>query len=282
MTRVGVIGGTGLYALDGLTDVIEERVDTPWGAPSSPLVRGRLGSREVVFLARHGVGHGLLPSEVPYRANVYALKAAGCSHLVAVSAVGSLREAIAPGHVVLVDQFIDRTRGRPSTYFGNGIVAHVPFGDPTCADLRVVLRSAAQREGITAHDGGTYVTMEGPAFSTRAESRLYRQMGGDVIGMTNGTEARLAREAGLSFATVALATDWDAWRDGHDSVTADEVMGVLRANVKTARALLRAALPQIEGPSRCADVLSTSLVTPLDAVPPASRGWLDVLRGRTG
>lgn len=282
MTCVGVIGGTGLYAMDGLAEVREQEVETPWGPPSAPVVTGRLGAQRVAFLARHGRSHHLLPSEVPYRANVYALKALGVTHCIAVSAVGSLREHIAPGDVVLVDQFIDRTRGRPSTFFGNGIVAHVPLGAPTCADLRGILRHAAQATGARAHDGGVYVNMEGPAFSTQAESRLYRAWGGDVIGMTNLTEARLAREAGLSFATIALATDWDAWRDGHDSVTADEVMAVLRHNVATARDILRRAVPEVSGPSRFADVLATSLVTPLDQVPEGSRAWLDVLRGRAG
>ncbi len=278
--KIGVIGGTGLYGLSGLTQLSEIQPDTPWGPASSPLMCGRLGDTDVVFVARHGIGHRFLPTEVPYRANVFALKAAGCSHVLSVSAVGSLQEAYAPGDVVVVDQFIDRTRSRVSTFFGKGVVAHVAFGEPLCGYLRGVVVDAAREVGAPVHNGGTYVCMEGPAFSTRAESRLYRSWGGDVIGMTNVTEAKLAREAGLSYATLAFVTDYDAWREGHDSVTAEEIMAVLGRNVSTARGILAAAIPRVSGPSRYASVLESSLMTDDSQLNESTRRWLDVLRGR--
>ncbi|MCA9493501.1 MAG: S-methyl-5'-thioadenosine phosphorylase, partial [Myxococcales bacterium] len=222
MARIGIVGGSGLYALDGLQDVCEEVVETPYGPTSDVLVRGRLGSSELVFVPRHGRKHKMLPSEVPYRANVWALKSLGCDWLISVSAVGSLREEIHPGDAVLVDQYLDRTRGtRPSTFFGDGVVAHAPFGDPVCGALRGYLRQACDAAGVTVHDGGTYVCMEGPAFSTRAESELYRSWGCSVIGMTAIPEAKLAREASMSYATLAFATDYDCWHTGHDEVSVE-------------------------------------------------------------
>lgn len=287
MARViGVIGGSGLYDLDGLRDIREEVVETPFGAPSDVLIRGRLGDAEVIFLARHGRGHRLLPSEVPYRANVWALKSMGASFVISVSAVGSLREDVAPGDVVLVDQFIDRTRSRASTFFGDGCVAHIGFGDPVCARLRGWLREACD-DAVAAdapmerprriHDGGTYLVMEGPAFSTRAESRLYRSWGADVIGMTNLPEAKLAREAGISYATLALATDYDCWHPEHDAVTVDQVIRVLLDNASFARQVLALVLPRIaahEGPPPYADALRTALITHPDAIGADARARL--------
>src|SRR5215471_11190839 len=234
---LGVIGGSGLYELPGLEAMEHTRVRTPFGDPSDEVVVGRLGSTRLLFLPRHGRGHRLLPSELPFRANIWALKSLGADCLLAVSAVGSLREEIAPGHVVVPDQFIDRTRGRTdeSTFFGRGVVAHVPFADPLCAPLSRAVAAAARGEGATVHAGGVYVCMEGPLFSTRAESHLYRSWGAHVIGMTNLQEAKLAREAEICLATMALATDYDCWREGHADVDIEEVVRVLGANVDLAR-----------------------------------------------
>ena len=220
--KVGIIGGSGLYEMDGLTDVREVTVATPFGAPSDAIVHGRLGATELFFLPRHGRGHRLLPSELPFRANLWALKHLGVSRVIAVGAVGSLREEIAPGHLVVPDQFIDRTFNRVGTFFGNGIVAHVAFGDPVCPVLSQSLVESARRVNATVHVGGTYVCMEGPQFSTRAESELYRSWGASIIGMTNLQEAKLAREAELCFATLALATDYDCWKQDAQEVSIED------------------------------------------------------------
>lgn len=245
--RIGIIGGSGLYETQGLEDVRTEAISTPYGAPSDTVTIGRVEGQdaELVFLPRHGRGHRLLPSEVNYRANIWALKKLGVAWVVSVSAVGSLQEEVVPGHVVVIDQFIDRTKARDSTFFGDGAVGHVAFGDPVCGALRAVLLGAARAENAVVHDGGTYVCMEGPAFSTRAESELYRSWGARVIGMTNLPEAKLAREAGMSYATLAMATDYDCWHDGHDDVTVEQVIAVLQANVALARRIVRAAVPGI-------------------------------------
>ena len=273
--RIGVIGGSGLYEMPGLENLREEQVDTPFGETSAPYVIGTVsdvgeGDVELVFLPRHGKGHTLTPSEVPYRANVFGMKALGVSWLVSVSAVGSLKKEVAPGDVVLVDQFIDRTRGRPSTFFGEGIVAHVSFGDPICKALRGYLKEAALAAGATVHDGGTYVCMEGPAFSTRAESNLYRSWGASVIGMTNLPEAKLAREAEMSYATLAMSTDYDCWYEGHDEVTVEQIIAVLRANVELSKAIIRGAIPLIAahpGPAPHASALKNAIVTAPSAIP---------------
>jgi 5'-methylthioadenosine phosphorylase len=262
--RIGVIGGSGLYQMDGLTDVVEHRVTTPWGDPSDVIVGGRLGDAEVFFLPRHGRGHRLLPTEVNYRANVWALRQLGCAWVLSVSAVGSLREEIAPGDVVIVDQFLDRTRSRASTFLGQGLVAHVQLGDPVCGRLRAALLDAATAEGARAHDGGTYVCMEGPAFSTRAESEAYRQTGASVIGMTNLPEAKLAREAEMSYATLALATDYDCWRVGHEEVSVEAVVAVMHRNVALARRIIANLVPRVValGPtSPFAGTLAASVLT---------------------
>ena len=280
--RIGVLGGSGLYEMDGLTDLREERVRTPFGEPSDALVMGRLDDAELVFLPRHGRGHRLNPSEIPYRANLFALKAAGVDWVIAVSAVGSLREAIVPGHVVCIDQFIDRTKIRPATFFENGIVAHVAFGDPICPTLRAMLLSACHAVNATVHDGGTYVCMEGPAFSTRAESELYRSWGASVVGMTNLTEAKLAREAGMSFATLAMATDYDCWHTGHDDVTVEQVVAVARSNVALAKTIIRSAVRSIvafDGPAPMVNALQHAVMTSPEAIPDALRHELAPLLG---
>lgn len=284
MAVLGIVGGSGLYALDGLEEVREVTVDTPFGAPSDVLVRGRLHGIELVFLPRHGRGHRLLPSEVPYRANVWALASLGVDWLVSVSAVGSLREEIAPGDVVVVDQYIDKTTGRAQTFFGQGVVAHAGFGDPTCAVLRGHLeRAAAQVPGLRVHRGGTYVCMEGPAFSTRAESELHRSWGASVIGMTAMPEAKLAREASMSYATLAFATDYDCWHPHHDAVTVDQVIGVLVANVGKARqalAHLTTALAAHQGPAPAHAAMRTALMTPREAISPEARARLGAVLER--
>lgn len=282
--RIGIIGGTGLYDMPGFDDVREERVTTPYGEPSDAFRVGHLASAEVVFLARHGRGHRLNPTEIPYRANVYGMKALGVGWIVSVSAVGSLRDDVAPGHVVVVDQFIDRTWQRPSTFFHDGIVAHASFADPVCPTLRALLVEAAREAGGTVHDGGTYVCMEGPAFSTRAESLLHRSWGATVIGMTNLPEAKLAREAGISYATLAMVTDFDCWHPSEIAVSVEQILSVLRANANLAQSTIRAVVPRIRdfaGPPPQADAMRTSVLTPREAIPPHRLEVLDLLLAPT-
>ncbi len=282
MVRIGVIGGSGLYELEGLIDIREQVVQTPFGPPSDALVVGRLGDVELVFLPRHGRGHRLTPTEVPYRANLWALKELGCTWVISVSAVGSLREEIAPGHVVLVDQFIDRTRQRQSTFFGDGVVAHISFGDPVCGALHRTLAATTADLGLLHHPTGTYVCMEGPAFSTRAESNLYRSWGASVIGMTNLPEAKLAREAEMSYATLAMATDYDCWHPDHDQVSVEAVIGVLTANVDRAKRIIAAAAPRIAalGPSPHENALRNAIMTQSNRIDAATRARLDLLIAR--
>ncbi len=232
--EIGIIGGSGLYAMPGLTEVREERVETPFGEPSEVFALGELEGRKVAFLARHGRGHRLLPSEINFRANIYGMKALGVERILSVSAVGSLKEEHKPTDFVIPDQFIDRTFARVATFFGEGIVAHVGFGDPVCATVAAAFERACVEVGVVGKGGGTYVCMEGPQFSTRAESNLYRSWGADVIGMTNLQEAKLAREAEICYATVAMVTDYDCWREGHDDVTVDQVVAVLHQNAENA------------------------------------------------
>ncbi len=278
--RIGVIGGSGVYQVEGLEDIRESRVDTPFGAPSDVLVHGRIGDAELVFLPRHGRGHRLNPSEVNYRANVHAMRQAGVHWLVSVSAVGSLQEHIAPGHVVLVDQYIDRTFRRAATYCEDGLVAHVPFGDPVCPLLRGWLLESARACGATVHDGGTYLCMEGPQFSSKAESALHRAWGAAVVGMTNMPEAKLAREAGMSYASLAMATDYDCWHPGHDAVTIEQVLSVAHANAALAKRILRDVAPRIAAhgqPSPVRGVLARSILTAPDRIPDAARQRLALL-----
>jgi len=246
---LGVVGGSGIYDLPGLERVSVERVDTPYGAPSADLVRGYLGDTGLVFLPRHGKHHALPPHQINYRANICALKKLGATHVVSLSAVGSMREEIAPGHVVVVDQYIDLTKRRVSTFFEDGIVGHVVFADPVCPLLAGALADASQAAGATVHRGGTYVCMEGPQFSTRAESRLYRQWGVSVIGMTALPEAKLAREAELPYATLALATDYDCWHESEEDVSIDAILAVLRQNAELARRTVQKLALSLPDPS---------------------------------
>ena len=280
---IGLIGGSGLYALAELADAREMSVSTPFGAPSDALIVGRIADRSVAFLARHGRNHRLLPGEINYRANVYALKSIGVSRILSASAVGSMKETIHPRDVVVPDQFIDRTQRRVATFFGEGVAAHVAFADPVCPETRKVLFAAATEAGATAHDGGSYLCMEGPAFSTRAESKLYRSWGVDVIGMTNLTEAKLAREAEICYATLALVTDYDCWHEDEDDVSVANVLANLRANAALAAATLRGAalaLPSQRTVCGCGDALATAIITPVDAITPEARAKLGVVLDR--
>jgi len=281
--EIGLIGGSGLYALAGLEDAREVGVSTPFGSPSDAILVGRIGDRPVAFLARHGRDHRLLPGEINYRANVYALKELGVAHILSASAVGSMKETIHPRDVVVPDQFIDRTQRRIATFFGEGIAAHVAFADPVCPEMRKVLFNAASSAGATAHDGGTYLCMEGPAFSTRAESQLYRSWGVDVIGMTNLTEAKLAREAEICYATLALVTDYDCWHEEEADVSVAGVLENLRANAALAAATLRAAvlaLPDERTACGCGDALRYAIITPKEGITTEARARLGVLLDR--
>ena len=282
---IGIIGGSGLYSIAGLTNQEWRRVATPWGEPSDQLLFGELSSVRCVFLPRHGRGHRLSPTDVPYRANIDALKRAGCTDILSVSAVGSLREELSPGHFVIVDQFIDRTFARTKSFFSTGCVAHVSIADPVCPRIGDVVENAGRTLGLTIHRGGTYVVMEGPQFSTRAESELYRSWGASVIGMTNMPEAKLAREAELCYATVAMVTDYDCWRAGHDAVTVDQIVGIMSDNADRARALIQTVVPilgQPRGlcPAGCDRALNHAVITAPDARDPAMLAKLDAVAGR--
>ncbi len=268
--QIGIIGGSGLYEMEGVTGAREIVVETPFGPPSDGIMLGTLEGRRVAFLPRHGRGHRILPSEINFQANVYALKTLGVERILSVSAVGSLKEKYAPLHMVIPDQFVDRTFKRASTFFGRGLVAHVAFAHPFCADLGRMLGAACRTAGATVHEGGTYICIEGPQFSTRAESELYRSWGMDVIGMTNLTEARLAREAEICYSTLAMVTDYDCWHPDHDAVTADEIIKNRVANAATAKSVLRAAVKGLADGERrceCASALSHALVTAPELVP---------------
>ncbi len=270
--RIGVIGGSGLYEMAGLAIREERRLETPWGEPSDAYILGALDGRPVAFLARHGRGHRLLPTELNFRANVYGFKTLGVEFLISVSAVGSLKEEYAPGHIVIPDQFFDRTRHRPDTFFGEGLVAHTSLAHPVSGILAGILLEAARGEGATVHMGGTYVNMEGPQFSTRAESFAYRHLGMDIIGMTNLQEAKLAREAEIAYASLAMITDYDCWREEEEAVTGEGVMEVLRKNVALAQRVVRRAIGRLgDGVANdCASALAMSLITDPNLVPPAT------------
>lgn len=282
--KLGIIGGSGLYALDGLENVRSEAFETPWGAPSAPLTHGTLNGVELVFLPRHGAGHRLSPSDIPFRANIAALKMAGCTDIVSISACGSLREHLAPGHFVIVDQYVDRTDGRARSFFGAGCVAHVPMAQPVCARLAGLIGDAGEAAGVPVQRGGTYITIEGPQFSTRAESELYRHWGMDVIGMTNMPEARLAREAELPYASIAMVTDYDCWHDSEESVDVAAVLRVMRDNTVKARALLTRLTGMLAGRERAPDpvdtVLDTAIITPPEARDPDLVARLRAIAGR--
>lgn len=282
MLTLGVIGGSGLYEMDGIRGGGWQTVETPFGAPSDQFFVGELDEVRVVFLPRHGRGHRLLPSELNFRANIYGMKTLGVRRLIAVSAVGSLKQDVAPGHLVLPDQFIDRTRGRVGTFFGRGIVAHVAFADPTCPALTDVLAAASSGLDVTVHRGGTYVCMEGPQFSTRAESLLYRSWGADVIGMTNLQEAKLAREAEMCFATLALATDYDCWNTDAGDVVIDEVLAILHDNVETAKRIVRDAAGRLSPDRTCAceSALENAIITDPAQIPAETRRELHPIIGK--
>ncbi|MBK6684608.1 MAG: S-methyl-5'-thioadenosine phosphorylase [Deltaproteobacteria bacterium] len=271
---IGVIGGSGLYAMPGLTEVREVRVTTPFGDPSDAFITGRLHGRRMVFLPRHGVGHRILPHEINFRANLWGFKHLGVERLISVSAVGSMKESIAPGHLVLADQFIDRTRRRVQTFYGDGIVVHVPFAEPICPAVRSALYAARTAVDTPVHAQGTYICIDGPQFSTKAESLLYRSWGVDVIGMTNMPEAKLAREAEICYATIALATDYDCWHESEESVTVEAVLRTLKANVERAQRLIDGFVqnaPAERSCGLCATAARTSLMSDPAKIPEATK-----------
>jgi len=284
LLTLGVIGGSGLYDMDGLTDVRWVKVRTPFGDPSDAYCVGRLGDRRIIFLPRHGRGHRLTPTELNYRANIWGLKKLGATAVISVSAVGSMKEEIRPLDVVIPDQFYDHTKRRISTFFGEGLVGHVGMAHPVCGELGDILETAARETGVRVHRGGTYICIEGPQFSTKGESEIYRRWGVSVIGMTNMPEAKLAREAELCYATVALATDYDVWHPEHDAVTVEAVIANLIKNVATARDLLRRALPRVTPragcKNGCPEALAKALITDPAHIPPRARQRLALLIDR--
>ncbi|MGA7828985.1 MAG: S-methyl-5'-thioadenosine phosphorylase [Geobacteraceae bacterium] len=280
---LGVIGGSGLYEMEGLTEVNEVIVQTPFGDPSDAFITGMLDGVRMVFLPRHGRGHRLLPSEVNYRANIYGMKQLGVTRLISVSAVGSMREEIEPGHIVIPDQFIDRTNAtRANTFFGKGIVAHVQFANPVCSELSAVLEVAARKAGASVHRNGTYLCMEGPAFSTRAESLLYRTFGVSVIGMTNVPEAKLAREAELCYGVIALATDYDCWHETHDDVSVDAILAIIRQNVTMAKTIIRNACASLAAERKCpcVNALQYAIITDRSVIPEKVKSDLAPIIGK--
>jgi len=281
--EIGIIGGSGLYGMPGLTDVREERVETPFGEPSEVFVLGELEGRRVAFLARHGKGHRILPTELNFRANIYAMKALGVTSILSVSAVGSLKEEHKPTDFVVPDQFIDRTFARTATFFGEGVVGHVGFGDPVCPIVVDTFVKACEEVGVVGKKGGTYVCMEGPQFSTRAESNLYRSWGADVIGMTNLQEAKLAREAEISYATLAMVTDYDCWREGHDDVTIEQVIAVMHQNSGNAQKVVKAAvrlLPRDLSASPAQTAAKFATMTDKSLIPTETKKKLEILFGK--
>ena len=280
--EIGIIGGSGLYSMPGLTKVKEVKLKTPFGAPSDAYTCGTLEGRKVAFLARHARGHRILPSELNFRANIHGFKQLGVDRIVSISAVGSLKEEHKPLEFVIPDQFFDRTRHRVDTFFGNGVVAHIAFADPICGQLAGIVQSACRKAGVTAKSGGTYICMEGPQFSTKAESNLYRSWGADVVGMTNLQEAKLAREAEICYATVAMVTDYDCWHPDHDSVTVDQIIAVLHQNAENAAKVVRAtvaALPS-ERTCACASAAKYAILTQPAAIPPEAKERLKLLFGK--
>jgi 5'-methylthioadenosine phosphorylase len=283
--NIGIIGGSGLYQMPELQNVREQNVDTPFGSPSDAFIIGELEGVTVAFLPRHGRGHRLLPTELPFRANIYAMKLLGVEYILSVSAVGSLQEQYAPTDMVIPDQFFDRTRGRvkESTFFGEGIVGHVALAHPVCDELGDILEESCRSVGVTTHRGGTYLCMEGPAFSTKAESNVYRQWGMDIIGMTNLQEAKLAREAEIAYATLALVTDYDCWHEGHDNVTVDMVIEYLNKNVRNAQLILKDAVKRVEAketPNQYRDAIKNAIFTAPDLWPEETFNRLEAIIGK--
>jgi len=279
---VGIIGGSGLYDMDGLEVLREERIQTPFGDPSDRYLVGRLEGRPVAFLARHGRKHSVMPSELNFRANIYGFKVLGAEWILSASAVGSMKQEVKPLDILIPDQFFDRTYGRIGTFFGNGLIAHVSMADPTCRALGDILYLAGRQVGATMHKGGTYLCIEGPQFSTRAESRIYRSWGADVIGMTNVQEAKLAREAEICYATMALVTDYDVWHETEEDVSVESVVAILRQNAATARAILRAAVAKIPGERTCAcaHALRDAIITSRESVPENVKRDLEPIVGK--
>lgn len=281
--EIGIIGGSGLYGMPGLTDVREEKIETPFGDPSEVFVLGKLEGRDVAFLARHGKGHRLLPTELNFRANIFAMKKLGVTSILSVSAVGSLKQEHKPTDFIVPDQFIDRTFARDATFFGDGVVGHVAFGDPVCPLVVDTFVKACEEIGVVGKRGGTYVCMEGPQFSTRAESNLYRSWGADVIGMTNLQEAKLAREAEISYATLAMVTDYDCWYEGHDDVTVEQVIAVMHQNSGNAQKVVKAAvrlMPRDLSASPAQTAAKFAIMTDRNVIPEATKQKLDVLFGK--
>ncbi|HUJ94680.1 MAG TPA: S-methyl-5'-thioadenosine phosphorylase [Terriglobales bacterium] len=280
--EIGIIGGSGLYSMPGLSKAQEARLKTPFGAPSDAYVLGTLEGRKVAFLARHGRGHRILPSELNFRANIHGFKQLGAERIVSISAVGSLKEEHKPLEFLIPDQFFDRTRHRVDTFFGNGVVAHIAFADPICPELAKVVAEACQKAGVTAKSGGTYVCMEGPQFSTKAESNVYRSWGMDVIGMTNLQEAKLAREAELCYVTIAMVTDYDCWHPHHDSVTVDQIVAVLLKNAENATKVVRATIAAMPAgrSCKCGSALAHAILTDPKKIPAATRKRLKLILGK--
>jgi len=280
--EIGIIGGSGLYSMPGLSKAQEARLKTPFGAPSDAYVLGTLEGRKVAFLARHGRGHRILPSELNFRANIHGFKQLGAERIVSISAVGSLKEEHKPLEFLIPDQFFDRTRHRVDTFFGNGVVAHIAFADPICPELAKVVAEACQKAGVTAKFGGTYVCMEGPQFSTKAESNVYRSWGMDVIGMTNLQEAKLAREAELCYVTIAMVTDYDCWHPHHDSVTVDQIVAVLLKNAENATKVVRATIAAMPAgrSCKCGSALAHAILTDPKKIPAATRKRLKLILGK--
>jgi 5'-methylthioadenosine phosphorylase len=277
--EIGIIGGSGLYSMPGLSDIREVTVQTPFGEPSDAFILGMLEGRKVAFLARHGRGHRILPSELNFRANIYAMKDLGVERIVSVSAVGSLKEEHKPTEFIIPDQFIDRTFNRTATFFGHGIVAHVSFGDPVCPEVSAAIGQSCKESSVAGKSGGTYVCMEGPQFSTKAESNLYRSWGADVIGMTNLQEAKLAREAEICYATMAMVTDYDCWHPGHDSVTVDQIVKVLHTNADNAARVVKQAVALMpkERKCKCGSALQYTILTDPEKIPAGTRQKLSLL-----
>lgn len=282
VVKIGVIGGSGLYQMNDLTDIEEIRLSTPFGDPSDPYIVGNVEGKRIAFLARHGRGHRILPSEINYRANIYGFKKLGVEWLISVSAVGSMKENIRPLDIVIPDQFFDHTKRRISTFFGNGIVGHVGLANPVCSNLAPVLTQCSADSGVKTHNGGTYICIEGPQFSTKAESRIYRQWGVDVIGMTNMPEAKLAREAEICYATMALVTDFDCWHESEEIVSIEAVIAILMKNVKNARQIVRSVIGKlpIARNCECANAISAGIITDKKYIPEKTLKDLDLIIGK--
>ena len=282
MGKIGVIGGSGLYEMEDLKNIREVRVKTPFGEPSDKYILGKLEGKDMVFLPRHGKGHRILPHEINFRANIYGMKKLGVEWIISVSAVGSMKKKIKPGDIVIPDQFFDRTKSRPSSFFGNGIAGHIQFADPVCHALSSTVYKAAKEAGATVHKGGTYICMEGPQFSTRGESLIYRKWGVDIIGMTNIPEAKLAREAEICYATIALATDYDCWHKEEEGVTIDAVLEIIRKNVKMAQNIIKNAVKKIKYKRECGcpEAAKYAIITAKDKIPAKIKKDLGLIFGK--